>query len=77
MTSYETILLIVSQYWPGTPKRPIRISPRGIEGFLTIHRFVHQSGRGERSGGLSTAEIHGFLARVFLGGSQHPKIKKF
>ena len=38
----------------------------GIEGFLTIHRFGHQSGRGERSGGLSTAKFHEFSARVFL-----------
>ena len=40
--------------------------------FLTIHRFGHQSGRGERSGGLSTAKIHDFSARVFLDRSPNP-----
>ena len=34
--------------------------------FLTIHSFGHQSGRCERSGGLSTANIHDFSARVLL-----------
>ena len=33
---------------------------------LTIHRFDYQSGRGERSGGLSTAELNVFPARAFL-----------
>ena len=33
---------------------------------MTIHRFGHQSGLGERSGGLSTAKFHVFSARVFL-----------
>ena len=37
---------------------------------LTIHRFGHQSGLGERSGGLSTAKFHVFSARVFLDMSQ-------
>ena len=64
-------------YWPGTAKRLIRISPQGIEGFLTRHRFGHQSGRGERSGGLSTAKIHDFSARVFLDRSQNPNLLKF
>ena len=41
---------------------------------LTIHRFGHQSGRGERSGGLSTAKFHVFSARVFLDMSQEAHI---
>ena len=64
-------------YWPSTARRLIRISPQGIEGFLTRHRFGLQSGRGGRSGGLSTAKIHDFSARVFLDRSQHRKIMKF
>ena len=35
-------------------------------GVLTLHRLGHQSGRGERSGGVSTAKFHVFSARVFL-----------
>ena len=38
----------------------------GISGVPGIHRFSHQSGRGERSGGLSTAKFNSFSARVFL-----------
>ena len=41
---------------------------------LTIHRFGHQSGLGERSGGLSTAKFHVFSARVFLDMSQEAHI---
>ena len=70
-----SIFLQVS--WPGTAKRLFRISPHGIEVFLTIHRFGHQSGHGERSGGLSTTKIHDFSARVFLDRSQNPRILKF
>ena len=69
--------IFLQVYWPGTAKRLIRISPQGIEGFLTIHRFGHQSGRGERSGGLSTAKIHDFSARVFLDRSQRTQIHSF
>ena len=47
-----------------------------ILGVLTIHRFGHQSGRGERSGGLSAAKIHDFSARVFLDRSQTSKNNK-
>ena len=42
----------------------------GIGGSLTIDRFAHQSGRGERFGGLSTAKIHDVSARLFLDRSQ-------
>ena len=42
----------------------------GIRRFLTIHRFGHRLGRGERSGGLSTAKFHVVSARVFLDSSQ-------
>ena len=49
---------------------------QGIGGVLTIHRFGHQSGRGERSGGLGTAKIHDFAARVFLNRSQTSKNNK-
>ena len=41
---------------------------------LPIHRFGHQSGRGERSGGLSTVIFHVFSARVFLDMSQEANI---
>ena len=33
---------------------------------LPIHRFGHQSGRGEIFGGLSTAKFHVVPVRVFL-----------
>ena len=42
-------------YWRGTANRLIRISWIDIGGVQTIHRFVHQTARRERSGGLSTA----------------------
>ena len=42
---------------------------------LPIHRFGHQSGRGERSGGLSTAKFPVFSARVFLDMSQEAHIR--
>ena len=42
-----------------------------------IHRFVHQSARHERSGGLSTAEIHDFSARVFSDRYQNAHIPIF
>jgi len=38
---------------------------------LSIVRFGHQSGPGERSGGLGTAKFHDFSVRVFLDMSQH------
>ena len=38
----------------------------GIKRFLTIHRFGHRLGRGERSGGLSTAKFHIVSARILL-----------
>jgi hypothetical protein len=41
-----------------------------IPGVLTIHCFCHQSGRGERSGGLGTAKLHVFSARVLWDMSQ-------
>ena len=41
---------------------------------MTIHRFGHQSGLGERSGGVSTAKFHVFSARVFLDMSQEAHI---
>ena len=47
----------------------------GISGALAIHFFSHQSGRGERSGGLSTAKFHGFSVRVFLDMSQEALIR--
>ena len=47
-----------------------------IGGVQTIHRFGHQSGPGKRSGGLSTAQIHVFSARVFLDGSENLKNTK-
>ena len=37
---------------------------------LSIGRFRHQLGCGERSGGLGTTKFHVFLARVFLDMSQ-------
>ena len=63
-------------YWRGTAKRLIRINWIDIGGVQTIHRFGHQSGRGERSGGLSAAKIHDFPARVFLNRSQTAKNNK-
>ena len=63
-------------YWRGTAKRLIRINLIDIGGVQTIHRFGHQSGRGERSGGLSAAKIHDFSARVFLNRSQTSKNNK-
>ena len=42
----------------------------GIGRFLSIHRFGHQSGRGEWSGAFSAAKFHVFSARVFLDMSQ-------
>ena len=36
----------------------------------TLHRFVHESARCERSGSGNTAKIHDFPARVFLDRSQ-------
>ena len=59
-------------YWPGTTKRLIRINWIDIGGVQTIHRFGHQSGRGERSGGLSAAKFHDFSARIFLDRSRKP-----
>ena len=47
----------------------------GIRRFLTIHRFGHRLGRGERSGGLSTAKFHVVSARVFLDSSQNTEIQ--
>ena len=46
----------------------------GISGILIIDRFGHQSGRGERSGGLNTDTFYVFLARVFLDMSQEALI---
>ena len=63
-------------YWRGTAKRLIRINWIDIWGVQTIHRFGHQSGPGKRSGGLSTAKIHVFSARVFLDRSQKQKTHK-
>ena len=63
-------------YWRGTAKRLIRINLIDIGGVQTIHRFGHQSGPGKRSGGLSTAKIHDFAARVFLNRSQTSKNNK-
>ena len=65
------------RYWRGTAKRLIRIDLIDIGGVQTIHRFGHQSGPGKRSGGLSTAKIHDFSARVFSDRSRTSKnIKK-
>ena len=64
------------KYWRGTAKRLIRINWINIGGLQTIHRFGHQSGRGERSGGLSAAKLHDFSARVFLDRSQTSKNNK-
>ena len=70
-------MLYYASCWPGTTKRLIRINWIDIGGVQTIHRFGHQSGRGERSGGLSAAKIHDFSARVFLDRSRQWKnIKK-
>jgi hypothetical protein len=41
---------------------------------LFIDRFGHQSGHGERSGGLGTARFHVFASRVFLNMSQETYI---
>jgi hypothetical protein len=41
------------------------------------HRFAHQSARHERSGGLSTAKMHDFSARVFLERCQKANIFSF
>ena len=43
----------------------------------SIYRFGHQSGRGERSGGLSTANIRDFSARIFSDWSQEANINVF
>ena len=43
----------------------------------SIHRLIHQTARHEKSGGLSTAKIYDFLARVFLDRSPNPKKMKF
>ena len=57
---------IIAYYWRGTAKRLIRINLIDIGGVQTIHCFGHQSGRGERSGGLSTAIFLCFFgARLF------------
>ena len=42
---------------------------------MPIHRFGRQSGRGESSGGLSTAEFHVFPAPVFLDMPQEAHIR--
>ena len=55
----------------GAPPRDVAPN-EGMRRFLTIHRFAHQSGRGERSGGLSAAKFRVFSARVFLYRSQNP-----
>ena len=68
MFHYYIIALL--HYWRGTSKRRIIINLIDIGGVQTINRFGHQSGRGKRSGGLSTAKIHDFPARVFLNRSQ-------
>ena len=76
-TDNETVVEFYPQYWRGTAKRLIRINWIDIGRVQTIHRFGHQSGRGERSGGLSAAKLHDFSARVFLDRSQTSKtIKK-
>ena len=41
---------------------------------MPIHRFGHQSGRGESSGGLSTSKFYAFPARVFLDMPQEAHI---
>ena len=46
-----------------------------ISGVLAIDRFSHHSGRGERSGALSTAEFRVFSACVFLDMSQEALIR--
>ena len=66
----------ISAYWRGTDKRLIRINWIDILGVHTIHRFDHQLGPGERSGGLSTAKFHVCSARVFSDGSGNPKNTK-
>ena len=43
----------------------------------SIYRFGHQSGRGERSGGLSTANIRDLSARIFSDWSQEANIDVF
>ena len=48
------------------------MGPRSYK--FRIHRFVHQSARHERSGGLSTAKIHDFSARVFSDRYQNAHI---
>ena len=68
--------ILTSAYWRGTAKRLIRINLIDIGGVQTIHRFGHQSGPGKRSGGLSTAKLHDFPARVFLDRSQTSKKKE-
>ena len=45
-----------------------------ISGVPGIHRFSHQSGRGERSGGLGSVKFHVFSACVFLDMSQEALI---
>ena len=54
--------------------RLIQINWIDIWGVQTIHRFGHQSGPGKRSGGLSTANVHVFPARIFLYGSGHQQL---
>ena len=71
-----SIHAIMAEYWRGTAKRLIRINWIDIGRVQTIHRFGHQSGRGERSGGLSAAKLHDFSARVFLDRSQTSKNNK-
>ena len=45
----------------------------GIGGFLIIHRFAHESVRGESSGGVSTAQVNDFPAFIFLTGLEKLK----
>ena len=70
------MLFAPARYWRGTTKRLIRISPQGIEGFLTIHRFGHHSGRGKRSGGVSAAKFMIFRRVSFWIGPKHEKQEK-
>ncbi len=51
------------------------MDPRSYK--FRIHRFVDQSARHERSGGLSTAKIHDFPARVFSDRYQNAHIPIF
>ena len=62
-------ILYVFVYCPGTGKGRNLIKKQQKHKKM-IHRFVHETGPGKRSGGLGAGKFHDFSARVFLDRSQ-------